>query len=78
MFKKYAPSAVIGGLALASLSSFAVIDVTAATTGVADASTAVLAVLFIGNCILMTVMTSSHVRQSAAFLDAPASAPADQ
>jgi preprotein translocase subunit SecG len=40
--------------------------------------TAVLAVLFIGNCILMTVMTSSHVRQSAAFLDAPASAPADQ
>lgn len=34
-----------GGLALASVSSFAVIDVTAATTGVADASTAVLAVL---------------------------------
>ena len=36
---------LVGGLALASVSSFAVIDVTAATTGVADASTAVLAVL---------------------------------
>ena len=43
--------------------------------------TAVLAVLFIGNCILMTVMTSSHIRQSSAFLDAPETperAPADQ
>lgn len=38
-------SVLVGGLALASVSSFAVIDVTAATTGVADASTAVLAVL---------------------------------
>lgn len=42
---KYLPRVVAGGLALASLSSFAVIDVAAATTGIADASTAVLAVL---------------------------------
>lgn len=33
------------GLALASVSSFAAIDVAAATTGITDASTAVLAVL---------------------------------
>lgn len=36
---------VVGGLALASVSAFAVIDVTAATTGIADAATASLAVL---------------------------------
>lgn len=34
-----------GALALASVSSFAAIDVTAATTGIGDAQTAVLAVL---------------------------------
>lgn len=34
-----------GALALASVSSFAAIDVTAATTGVTDAQTAVLAVM---------------------------------
>ncbi len=42
---KYLPRVVAGGLALASLSSFAVIDVAAATTGISDAQTAVLAVL---------------------------------
>lgn len=42
---KTLPRVIAGGLALASVSSFAVIDVTAATTGVADASVAVLAVL---------------------------------
>lgn len=41
MFKKIAA----GSLALASVASFAAIDVTAATTGIADAQTAVLAVL---------------------------------
>lgn len=35
--------------------------------------TAVLAALFIGNCILMTVLTSSHIRQSTSFLDVPQS-----
>lgn len=34
-----------GALALASVSSFAAIDVTAATTGVSDAQTAVLSVM---------------------------------
>lgn len=34
--------------------------------------TAVLAALFIGNCILMTVMTSSQIRNATSFLDAPA------
>jgi len=41
----FSPRVAAGGLALASLSSFAAIDVTAATTGVSDASTAVLSVL---------------------------------
>ena len=44
-FRRAIPSVLVGGLALASLSSFAVIDVTAATTGISDAETAVLAVL---------------------------------
>lgn len=34
--------------------------------------TAVLAALFIGNCILMTVMTSAQIRKSTSFLDASA------
>lgn len=34
--------------------------------------TAVLAVLFIGNCILMTVLTSTQIRRSTSFLDTPA------
>lgn len=34
--------------------------------------TAVLAVLFIGNCILMTALTSKHIRHSSTLLDAPA------
>ncbi len=40
--------------------------------------TAVLAALFIGNCILMTVMTSSQIRNSTSFLDTPASQPVSQ
>ncbi len=35
--------------------------------------TAVLAVLFIGNCILMTIVTSSQIRNATSFLDTPAS-----
>ncbi|RZI46902.1 preprotein translocase subunit SecG [Candidatus Finniella inopinata] len=31
--------------------------------------TAVLAVLFIGNCILMTIITSSQLRQASSLLD---------
>jgi len=42
---KYFPRVVAGGLALASLSSMAVSDVAAATTGISDAQTAVLSVL---------------------------------
>lgn len=38
-------SAAIGALALSTVPAFAAIDVTAATTGVSDAQTAVLAVL---------------------------------
>ena len=34
--------------------------------------TAVLAALFIGNCILMTIMTSAQIRKSTSFLDTPA------
>lgn len=34
--------------------------------------TAVLAALFIGNCILMTVVTKAKIRSAAAFLDTPA------
>jgi uncharacterized membrane protein YidH (DUF202 family) len=45
MNKSTALRVVAGGLALASVSSFAVIDVAAATTGISDAQTAVLAVL---------------------------------
>lgn len=44
-FSRFVASVVAGGLALASVSSFAVIDVAAATTGISDAQTAVLAVL---------------------------------
>lgn len=44
-FRRSIPSVVAGGLGLASVSSFAIIDVTAATTGIADAQVAVLAVL---------------------------------
>lgn len=44
-FKGYLAPVLGSALLFASASSFAVIDVTAATTGVSDAQTAVLAVL---------------------------------
>lgn len=37
--------------------------------------TAVLAVLFIGNCILMTIVTSAQIRQASALLDVKQSEP---
>ncbi|MCX7338176.1 MAG: preprotein translocase subunit SecG [Alphaproteobacteria bacterium] len=39
-------------------------------------ATGVLATLFIGNCILMTVITSAQIREATSLLDTPASKPA--